>query len=243
MRTIAFLPIVLVLVFFLSGCGITSQTPILGKNESDQFDEAPGYWGCGGPSADVKDLKLSSAFLIEDKSTGEFFNKDYVYRGKALSGKSDPDGGDEWILRAKKYKQTYALQFCNNDKREKYKDDRIFYYHYAVKQGEFLNVFDLHEKNLSSEIKDLLGELYINAKDRNDIKLSDDFVASHGKKLIDTIARSLPKADLTDKIARTCKKISGEQARAIIDERLAKAKKEEEAQAAKKREEETPPAQ
>ena len=70
-----------------------------------------------------------------------------------------------------------------------------------------------------------MGELYINANDRDGIDLPDDFVASHGKKLIDAIARSLPKADLADKVTLTCKKISGEQARAIIDEELANAKK------------------
>lgn len=209
MRKITLLYTVLVLLFFLSGCGITSQTPILGKNESDQLDEAPGYWGCGNPSTNVKDIELTVPLLIEDNSSGGFFNKDYLYRVKSLTGESDPDGVDEWTLRAKNYKQTYALQFCENDKREKHKDSKTCHYLYAVKQGEFFNGFFLHDYNMSSDIKDLLGDLYINAKERNNIMLPDDFVANHGKKLIGAIARSLPKADLTDKATMICKKISG----------------------------------
>lgn len=242
MRNITLLHTVLVLIFFLSGCGITSRTPILGKNESDQLDDAPGYWRCAGSSADVKNTQDYVLYLIEDKSTGRFFNKDYVYRVKKLTGKNDPFEIDEWILRARKYNSTYTLQSCDNDNDSKLPSISCSYV-YAIKQGELFNVFLLHERNISSEIKDLLGDLYINAKDRNAIELPNDFVATHGKKLIDTIGRSLPKADLTDKVTGVCKKISGEQARAIFDANIAAEEKEAEEKAAKNLEEEKPSAQ
>lgn len=174
--------VILIALFccLMTGCsiGITSNLPILNKGESDQLDGIAGYWKL--ISQTDRDGKKSNdeVFFIDDYSTGSFFAKDYKYKFSWLTKGDLKD--KELILRIKKVSNQYAAQVCylieNNE--------GGCYYGYGAweKNGEIFSVMNTSDENLSSSAKDLLGDLYVNSSNKADIKLTDQFVATKGKK-------------------------------------------------------------
>ncbi len=200
----------------LAGCqGIQSAIPILGKNESDKIEEISGYWNCRDKTKEPMDLP----WLVEDFSSG-FLLKDYVYKATLLEQKSESK--EVYLARAKKYGQTYVLQFCADILRSDNKNQHPCAYVYAIKQKEAFDIYPTIDDNLSSAVKEVLADVFVNTKSSVDIVLNDDFVAAKGKKLIETIGRTQPKTDLSDNAVASCEKITIEQARKIVDENRAK---------------------
>jgi hypothetical protein len=202
--------IALAIPITLAGCdaGIMSKKPILSKNESDSIENAVGYWKCKERSG----RDAGRPILIEDDSTGTFF-KDRKYKVKALSGKQEEQ--DFSVMRAKKLNNTYAIQGCTEE-REKIE----CVYAYIISSDNGFNLYPTHDINLSKAVKDVLADVYVNAKKRDEIQLPDGFVASKGKALIEALSKSQPKADLTDEFF-ICEKISIDKARELVDKQRA----------------------
>lgn len=191
----------LAVLMLLGGCasGIHSSRQILVADESDAFAGVAGYW-------ETTNGKLVA--LVEDKSTGVIF-KDHVYKITFLSS----DGG-EVQMRVKRRDSTYAVQACVDDKTDP-KKVACFFAHATWKQaGQIMTISPTSDENLSAEVKDSLGKLYILASDKNSINLPDDFVSSDGKALLAAIAGIQPRPGASGSV--DARKITGEQARARI---------------------------
>ncbi len=209
----------LAVLMLLAGCasGIHSSRQILVADESDSFAGAAGYW-------ETTNGKLVA--LIEDESTGAFF-KDYVYKLTFLSS----DGGEAQI-RVKRRNSTYAVQACVNDKTEP-KKVACFFVHAMWKQaGQLMTISTTADENLSAEVKDSLGSLYIQASDKNSIKLPDEFVSSKGKALLAAIAGIQPRPGGSGNVV-DARKITGEQARARVAQNAEAERKEKAEKAAR----------
>ncbi|MFM8332806.1 MAG: hypothetical protein ACKN9T_14070 [Candidatus Methylumidiphilus sp.] len=211
-KSIHNLLIALAIQITLVGCssGIESKKPILLENESDIIVNANGYWKCIGKVGHER-AELGP-YLIEDNSTG-FILKDRKYKLKPLFGK--PEETYSFVVRAKKSDETYALQACSGEA-EKFE----CVYAYMIRSNNGFNLYPTYDMNLSKVVKEVLADIYVNAENRNEIKLPNEFVNSKGKLFIESISKSQPKADLTDECF-ICEKISIDKARELVDKQRA----------------------
>lgn len=213
--------LVLAALVFLGGCsgGIHGARPILVADESDALAGAAGYW----ESSNGKVVAL-----IEDESTGVFL-KDYVYKLTFLAS----DGG-EVKVRVKRRDAAYAVQACVDDKTDPKKLSCFFLHATWKEAGQTMTISATTDANLSAEVKDALGKLYIQASDKNNIKLPDDFGGPKGKALLAAIAGMTPRPGAEGVV--DIRKITGEQARARIAQNAEAERKEKAEQAAREAE-------
>ena len=225
-----FKTLILCSLALLYGCdGIQSSIPAISKYKSDKAEGIIGYWNLESFFI-IKDGKLealalkdmgsgSYIYYIQDNSSGLFFNKDYLY---SLKSTSIEDGKTEEVgnlnLRVKNInKNTHLMQVCSTQKNEK----NFCYYTYLAIEKDQAHLYPLYERNLDNKTKNILGFLYINAKDRNNITLPDDFVNEHGDDFIDSLINNkitypVPR-DESGLFAANLKKVSFEEATSVID--------------------------
>lgn len=183
--------IVVCVAFLVSGCskGIYSNNPILNRGESDKLYNAEGYWffSKGIRSYDNHTIRTlltlgrSAVFFVEDKTDNNLGFKSYLYNIQLLNAtKALGEDSYDNLLMVKKSEDSYAIQDCN-------KEYSICRYYYSLKINNNYYVYPIFKNAMSTEIKNLLSSLYINANKKNDIKISDAFVKQHGKELIDFI--------------------------------------------------------
>lgn len=215
--------LLLLLSFMLSvfvGCdnGLYSNAPLIEKGQGDKFKNPEGYWKMAEPNKEDDPLLL----YVEDISTGLFL-KDHEYTLKIL----DNDGtftDDHLFIRVKKNRPTYVIQIEAREEKPDKKDE--FIYSFLIKEENQYYWFPTYENNLNPDVVNVLSAILINAKNRNSIRLSDEFINNKGSQLLKALLKSRPKTDLSNTFYQL-NKITLAEAKTIIDKVRAEKKKKQ----------------
>jgi hypothetical protein len=199
----------------LTGCapGIYSLKPILNDHDADTFDRVIGYWKCTEPdSAD------SSPLLVQiGHNTVAVSGKEHTYTIIPVEQNTDQSNQDIPLMRIKNNDNMHALQICaaTEKKGASKKSDKTCTYFYLTEEnnGSF-NLYQTIDANLSVDTRNILGKLYKNAKDKNEIELPDSFVSSKGKALLDSLANNKPHSDTPDSFI-SCQPVSPHEAKTL----------------------------